>query len=100
MSGESLCIRYNANVNVTYSYVATAYLFNILMVRDTVPCGLCVYGASDYRSIGVICVCERFLSVLCRCVIDLIRGLYNDAISFPHLEHDPKPRIISKSADH
>jgi len=38
------------------------------MVKDTVPCGLCVCGASDYRSRGVICVCERFLSVLCRCV--------------------------------
>lgn len=75
-------------------------MFSILMVKDTVPCGLCVYGASDYRNRGVICVCERFLCVLCRCVIGLIRGLFKDAVSSPRLEHNLKPRIISKSADH
>ena len=59
-----------------------------------------MYGASDYRGRGVICVCERFFSVLCRCVIGLIRVLFNDVVSSPRLEHNPKPRIIYKSADH
>jgi hypothetical protein len=43
---------------------------------------------------------EQFLSVLCTCVIGVIRGLFNGAISYLRLEQSPKPRIISKSADH
>jgi hypothetical protein len=38
-----------------------------------------------------------FVPVLCRCVIVLIRGLFNDAISSPRLKHNPKPRIISNN---
>lgn len=59
-----------------------------------------MYGASDYKSRSVICICEGFLSVLCRCIIGVIRVLFNDAVSSPRLEHIPKPRIICKSADH
>jgi hypothetical protein len=70
------------------------------MVKDTVPCGLRVSVQAVTEAEVLICVCERFLSFLCRCVIGLIRGLFNDAISSPRLEHNPKPRIISKSADH
>ena len=48
----------------------------------------------------VLFVFERFLSVLCRCIIGLIRVLFNDVVSSPRLEHNPKPRIICKSEDH